>query len=211
MRLQLVPIDGEKRQDEDEKLRQKRRTRPIPPETINYFTSDQQLEIKYFLARLVVSAEQLHHLMEQRKQPVDDEQKDYLELLLSNLNERRNMLFENPPYFLRYFIKLLDLCPSEPWRELEEFLKNIRDEDMAHYRQTGQSMGIEAALDNTFLLQIEDDRDEEYIDTKLKCRITPGEIEELILYHPLESLVNHLINARRISSGEFWDKGFYDL
>lgn len=211
MHLQLVPINGEPSVTDKEKSRQKRRTRPIPPETINYFTAEQQQEIKIFLAKLVVAAEQCHHNMEILQDTTDNDRRDYLEKELEKFNERRINLFENLPYFIRYFIKLIDLCPSEPWKELEEFLNNIRNEDKASYHQTTQSLGIEAAMNNTYLLQVEEDLEEEHIELQMKCRITPREIETLILYHPLEVLVKHLINARRVSSGEFWDKGFYDL
>lgn len=211
MHLQLVPIDGERTLGEDEKLRQKRRTRPIPAELINYFTPEQQQAIKFFLAKLVVTTEQCNHDINRLQQIPDIDRQIYFEKELEKLNERRISLFENLPYFIRYFVKIIDLCPSEPWKELKEFLENIRNEDRAHYHQKKQSTGIEAAMDNTYLLQIEEDPEEENYELKLTCRITPGEIETMILYHPLDELVKHLINARRVSSGEFWNKGFYDL
>ena len=211
MRLQLVPIDGERTLSEDEKQRQKRRTRPIPTETINYFTADQQTEIKKFLANLIIVAEQCHHDIYQLNDISDDDRLVYIEEELNRLNEHRIHLFDNLPYFLKYFCKLLDLCPSEPWKELEQFLKNVAKENTDHQHQTSQSLGIEAAMENTYLLQIEEDLDEEISEAQIKCRITPAEIEELIIYHPLETLINHLINARRVSSGEFWDKDFHDL
>ena len=72
MRLRLIPVEGEKPPGNDEKLRQKRRTRPIPPETVNYFTEEQQQDIKRFLAKLVMIAEQFHHDMELVKQSPDN-------------------------------------------------------------------------------------------------------------------------------------------
>lgn len=211
MHLQLVPIDGEKSLTDEEKQRKKRRSSPISPELINYFDLDQQKEIKIFISKLIITSEQIHHNIEQIENSQDVERQNQLKHELEKLNNRRIALFDNIPFFLRYFIKLLDLCPSEPWKELEQFLKNIRDEDTANYRQASQSMGIEAAMENSYLLQIEDDPEEKNIDTQMQCRITPGEIENLILHHSLESLVIHLVNARRVSSGEFWDKGFYNL
>ena len=211
MHLQLVPIDGERTSSDEEKLRQKRRTRLIPPETINYFNAGQQQQIKSLIAKLVVTSEQCHHLISQFEATSDNSRKDRLKDELESCNQRRINIFENLPYFLRYFVKLLDLCPSEPWKELEQFLKNIRNEEIAHYRKTSQSMGIDAAIDNSYLLQIEEDREEANIDSQINCRMTPKEIETLILHHSLEELVKHLVDARRVSSGEFWNKGFYDL
>ena len=46
---------------------------------------------------------------------------------------------------------------------------------------------------------------------EMKARITPKEVEELINHYTLEELVKHLIDARRVISGDFWDEGFYDL
>jgi hypothetical protein len=49
------------------------------------------------------------------------------------------------------------------------------------------------------------------MELEMKGRITPKEIEKLINHYTLDELVKHLIDARRIMSGDFWDEGFYDL
>jgi len=71
--------------------------------------------------------------------------------------------------------------------------------------------GIEAAISNPFLMQAENNKEEEKMELEKKCRITPSEIENLILHFSLEDLVNHLINSRKISTGEFWEGGMYDM
>jgi hypothetical protein len=210
MALELVPIEGERILTEEEKQWQKFRARSIPPEALKRFLPEQQKEIKIFLVKLVTLSEQCHHAMIQLEKAADEHRERYVNEL-ERLNQRRIHLFANLPAYLKAFNDLLAMCASEPWKEFEEFLKNLRDEDMEHYRDTKLHTGIAAAMDNPFLLQMEDDIEDNRMDIRMRCRITPQEIEFLILHYPLETLVKHLINARRVSSGQFWDKGFYDL
>lgn len=210
MSLELVPIEGERILTEEEQQWQKFRARDIPPEAFRRFSPEQQKEIKIFLVKLIVLSEQCHHVMQQLDK-TSEEYRQALEDQLEQFNARRIKLFAALPQFQKVFNDLLALCASEPWKELEEFLNNLRHDDMDHYRETKLSTGIAAALDNPFLLQMEDEIDDQHMEMQMKCRTTPQEIESLILHHPLEALVKHLINARRVSSGEFWDQGFYDL
>ncbi|HEY5601851.1 MAG TPA: hypothetical protein VIM41_01960 [Gammaproteobacteria bacterium] len=210
MILELVPIEGERILTEEEKQWQKFRARSIPPEALRRFHPEQQKEIKIFLVKLVALSEQCHHAMEQLEKADDQHRERYVDEL-ERLNQRRIHLFTNLPAYLKAFNELLALCATEPWKELAEFLKNIRGENTGRFRDTKLNTGIAAAMDNPFLLQLEDDIEDHRMEMQTNCRITPREIELLILLLPLETLVRHLINARRVSSGQFWDKGFYDL
>ena len=87
----------------------------------------------------------------------------------------------------------------------------LREEDHRHYLEAAQKSGIAAAADNPFLMQEDDNIDAEHKALEMKVRITPKEIEELVNHYTLEELVKHLIDARRVLSGDFWDEGFYDL
>ena len=210
MRLELVPKDGERIISEEEQEWKQKRTHPIPPEVLLQFRDDERKKIKKFLIRLITLTEQVYHDMKQLDAS-SYKQQEYYEQELQKLNEDRQALFRNPPGYLRNFIKLLELCPMEPWHEFEALIKSLRDEDMQHYRDTKLKTGIQAALDNPFLMRTEDEIDEEHVELNMKCRITPHEIEELIMHNSLENLVKLLINARRINTGAIWDRGFYDL
>ena len=210
MRLELVPIEGERILSQEEQEWKNKRTHPIPPEILLQFKADEREKIKKFLVRLIVMTEQFNHDMAQLDISTV-EQQEYYEQEIQKLNKDRQALFQHPPRYLGSFIKLLELCPMEPWHEFKALIKSIQDEDMQHYRDTKLKTGIEAALDNPFLLRTEDEIDEEYIELKMKCRITPHEIEELVMHNSLENLVRLLINARRINTGAIWNRGFYDL
>jgi len=210
MRLELEPREGERIHSKEEQEWKKKRTHPIPPEILLQFKTDEQEKIKKFLVRLIVLTEQFNHDMKQYDISTE-EQQEYYKQELHKLNTDRQVLFRSPPRYLGNFIHLLELCPMEPWHEFEALIKSIQDEDMQHYRDTKLNTGIEAALDNPFLMRTDDEIDEEYVELKKKCRITPNEIEELIMHNSLANLVKLMINARRISTGAIWDKGFYDL
>ena len=182
MKLELEPIEGEKILTEEEKERLKRRTRPIPPDALSRFSDAEKQAIKHFLIKLVVLTEHVDH---DRKH--EDQFEDHEQHMLS-LNQARQALFQNPSPAIANFITLLELCPSEAWKEFEALIAFLREEDLRHYHEAAQKSGIVAATSNT-----------------------PKEIQELISHYSLEDLVKHLIDARRIISGEFWDEGFYDL
>ncbi len=205
MKLELEPIEGEKILTEEEKERLKRRTRPIPPDALTRFTATDQQEIKNFLINLIVLTEHVDHDRQHEDQFQDHEQH------MLSLNQARQALFQNRSPALAGFITLLELCPSEAWKEFEAFLAFLREEDLRHYHQALQKSGINAAADNPFLMQEEDNIEAEHMALTMKGRITPREVQDLISHYPLEDLVKHLIDARRVMSGEFWDAGFYDL
>ena len=210
MRLELVPIDGERIISKEEQEWKQKRTHPIPPEILLQFKGDEREQIKKFLTKLIILTEKFNHDMNQLDISTDDQQ-EYYKQELQKLNKDRQALFQRPPRYLENFIKLLELCPMEPWHEFEAMIKSIQNEDMQNYRDTKLKTGIEAALDNPFLMRTEDEIDEEHVELNMKCRITPHEIEELIRHNSLENLVKLLIAARRINTGAIWDRGFYDL
>jgi len=205
MKLELEPIEGEKVLTEEEKERLKRRTRPLPPDALQHFSDTQKQEIKNFLTKLIVLTEHVDHDMKHENQFEDHEQH------ILSLNQTRQALFHNPTPPLAEFIALLELCPSEAWKEFEALIAFLREEDLRHYHEALQKTGIKAATNNPFLMQEEDNIEAEHKALEMKGRITPKEIQELISHYSLEDLVRHLIDARRVISGDFWDEGFYDL
>ena len=210
MNLELVPIDGEKIPTEEEKQWNRKRTHPIPPEILIQFKEDEREKIKKFLVRLIVLTEQFDHDIKQVAR-ISEDQQLYYKNELEKLNKDRQALFQNIPLFLSNFIKLLELCPMEPWHEFATLIKSLQIEEMQHYRDTKLNTGIAAALDNPFLMQTEDEIEEQHLELIMKCRITPYEIETLIVHSSLEKLVKLLIDARRIDSGTIWERGYYDL
>lgn len=205
MKLELEPIEGEKVLTEEEKERLKRRTRLIPPEALSCFSNIEKQEIKNFLIKLIVLTEHFDHDMKHEEQFEDHEQHIW------SLNQARQAIFQNPSPSLANFIALLELCPSEAWKEFDVLIAFLREDDLLRYHEEAQQTGIDAATNNSFLMQEEDSIKAEHIALEMKGRITPKEIRELITRYSLEELVKHLIDARRVVSGEFWDEGFYDL
>ena len=205
MKLELEPIEGEKVLTEEEKERLKRRTRPIPPDALSLFSDAEKQEIKSFLIKLIVLTEHVDHDMKH-----EDQFEDYDQHMLS-LNQARQAIFQNPSPSLARFIALLELCPSEAWKEFEALIAFLREEYLRHYHEAAQKTGINAAANNPFLMQEDDNIEAEHIELGMKGRITPKEIQELITHYSVEDLVKHLIDARRVISGDFWDEGFYDL
>jgi hypothetical protein len=205
MKLELEPIEGEKILTEEEKERLKRRTRPLPPDALAQFSDDEKNTIKNFLIKLIVQTEHVDHDMQH------EDQFDDFDAHILSLNQVRQALFENPSPSLKKFIDLLEICPSEAWKEFEALIGFLREEELRHFREAAQKSGIEAAADNPFLMQEEDNIEAEHMELEMKGRITPKEIEKLINHYTLDELVKHLIDARRIMSGDFWDEGFYDL
>jgi hypothetical protein len=205
MKLELEPIEGEKVLTEEEKERLKRRTRPIPPDALSQFTEPEKQEIKNFLVKLIVLTEHVDHDRHHEDQFQDHEQH------MLSLNQARQALFQNPSPALASFITLLELCPSEAWKEFEVLIAFLREEDLRHYHEALHKSGINAAADNPFLMQEEDNIEAEHMALEMKGRITPKEVQELVNHYPLEDLAKHVIDARRVMSGDFWEGGFYDL
>ena len=150
MKLELEPIEGEKILTEEEKERLKRRTRPIPPDALTQFSDEDKTGIKNFLIKLIILTEHVDHDMQH------EEQFDDFEEHMLSLNKVRQALFENPAPSLKSFIDLLELCPSEAWKEFEALIAFLREEDLRHFHEAAQKTGIEAAADNPFLMQEED-------------------------------------------------------
>lgn len=210
MRLELVPIEGERIVSDEEQEWRKKRTHSVPPEILLQFNKDERDRIKTFLVRLIVLTEQFSHNMKQLNAS-SEAQRDHFKQLIRKINDERQFMFQNAPRYLDNFIQLLELCPMEPWHEFDTLLKSIREEEMQEYRNTKLKTGIEAALENPFLMRTEDEIDEEHVELTKKCRITAKEIEQLIMHCSLEKLVKLMIDARRIQTGTIWDRGFYDL
>jgi hypothetical protein len=207
MELKLVPIEGEKVLTEEEKERIKRRARPISPEVIRRFSDAEQKEMRFFLASLIVFTEQFHHDLAQIEEHKDNQ--DYYEEHIAKLQVDRKALFENPSPPVAKFIELLELYPMEPWHEYELMIAGIRGDDLNHYYETK----LKADIDE-YHTQVEGNIEKEQEDQmkrELKCRMTPKDIRDLILFHSLEDLVKHLIASRQLISGEFWNVGLYDL
>ncbi|OGT71862.1 MAG: hypothetical protein A3I78_00750 [Gammaproteobacteria bacterium RIFCSPLOWO2_02_FULL_56_15] len=205
MKLQLVPIAGEKKiVSEEEKARLRKRTEPIAPERLRAFAPAEQKAIKHFLASLVTLTEQVHHLMGQGHVSGAPDETE-----MQHLQSLRAELFHKPPPVVAGFIRLLDFFPMEPWHEFEMMIAGVRGDDIHHYYVTK----LKAAVD-THHVRVEDQleaQEEQKMLSEVKLRITPSEINDLIHLHPLEDLVRHLIDARRLISGEFWDEGYYDF
>jgi len=207
MELKLVPIEGEKVLSEVEKERIKRRARPISPEEIRCFSDEDQKEIKLFLASLTVFTEQFYYDSERKEDYKDN--LDFYKEHIDKLQANRGALFDNPSLPVAKFIKLLELYAMEPWHEYELMLAGIRGDDLHRYYETT----IKATVDEHHI-RVEGNTEKEQDDQltrDLKCRMTPKDIQDLILSHSLEDLVKHLIASRQLISGKFWDVGMYDI
>jgi hypothetical protein len=105
----------------------------------------------------------------------------------------------------------LDLAPIESSEEAEILVKELRHDELRDHYKTNAETGIDIAKDNPFLMQLEDNIEGEHKDLEMKCRSTPTEIKALIYNSSLEHIVEHLISARRMTTGEFWAGDHYDL
>lgn len=207
MELSLVPIEGEKIISEEEKERAKRRARHIPPEELTRFDNEDRKQIKHFLTLLISLSERFHHDMKENAE--DQDETGSYERHIAKLQAQRRALFEAPPPAVADFIELMQFFAMEPWPEFEMMIAGIRGEDLQRYYDTK----LKTAVD-PFHMSAEDDIDrtqDERMELARKCRVTPHEIEELVRFHSLESLVKHLIDGRRLMTGEFWNLSHYDL
>nr|NIR60762.1 hypothetical protein [Gammaproteobacteria bacterium] len=197
MKLELVPKEGEKVLSEEEKERLRRRTRSIPPQALRAFSEAGQAQIKDFLARLIVL------LVELQRDREHDDRAEYYERHVEKLEAQRAALFEQPPPEVARFIELLQLCPMEPWREIESLLDHLRHDDLWRTHRLKHETGIEAALDNPFLMQQDDGVEEERQEQRMQCRMTADEIDIMVRHFSVEELANQIINARRVAAGDF--------
>jgi len=207
MELKLEPIAGEKVLSEEEKERIKRRSRDIPEEVIRRFSDAEQKEMRFFLASLIVMTEQYHNESERKEDYKDN--LDYYKEQIDKLQGNRVALFKNPSPPVAKFIKLLELYPMEAWHEYELMIAGVRGDDLHRYYETS----IKATVDEHHI-RVEGNTEKEQeaqLTRDLKCRMTPKDIQDLVLAHSLEDLVKHLIASRQLISGKFWDVGMYNL
>lgn len=205
MKLELIPIDGERILTAEEKERLRSRIRPIPPAATEAFTDDEVQEIKDFLAHFIILNEQLHHDKAQEDHP------EYYERPIKALEAKRHAMFQDLSPGLARFIELLDLCPMEPWREIKALLEHLRQDNFWDNYGVKSDTGIEAALDNPFLLQKDDHIEEDNMELQLQRRISPDEVYALISRFPLQDLVKQIIKSRKCVIGGFWDDEHFDL
>ncbi len=205
MELELVPREGEKLLSPEEREQMKRRIRTIDPEELAHFTENERQRIKIFLFRLIALSEHVHHDMEDEEHVA--EHMDHIE----KLHQARQQLFESVEEKVNEFIHLVDLCAAEPWLEFEVFMHRLVNVIRKRYYETKNSGGVEATLDNPFLMQMDEDLEEKKFDLDEKTRMTERDIEALIFRFSLEDLVANLINARKMITGQFWEDEYYDL
>lgn len=205
MELQLEPREGEKLLSPEEREQMKRRIRQVEPEELAQFNEAERQRIKILLARLIALSEHVHHDMED-----DDHVAEHQEHI-EQLHMERQRLFDKADAKTRDFVRLIDLCAAEPWLEYEVFMHRLEGLLRKKYFETKHGGGVEATLNNPFLMQTEDITAELHMDLTGLTRITEREIESLIFRFSLEDLVETLINARKIITGQFWDDEYYDL
>ena len=206
MKLSLEPMEGEKAISEEEKARAERRARPILPEELSRFDSEDREQIKHFLNLLISLSERLHHDMVEHADGGGD---DSHEARIAKMQAERQALFDAPPPAVADFIELLQFYAMEPWPEFEIMIAGIRGEDLQRYYETK----LKAAADSRYL-SAEGDVDraqDDQTQAAQKCRITPHEIKEIVEGHSLERLVKQLIHGRGLMNGEFWKLSHYDL
>ena len=205
MKLELVPIEGERILTSEEKERLRSRARPIPPAAIEAFTDDEAQEIKDFLVNFITVIEQLHH------DKVQEDHPEYYERQINALEAKRHAMFQDLSSGLARFIKLLDLCPMEPWQEIKALLEHLRQEYFWDNHGVKRDTGIDAVFDNPFLLQEDDYTEEDNMELRLRCRISPNEIYVIVSHFTLLDLVKQIIKSRKCILGGFWDDEHFDL
>lgn len=206
MELSLVPMEGKEAISKEEKERAKRRARQIPPEELTRFNNEDRKQIKHFLTSLITLSERFHHDVEHSE---DRDETDAHDKHIAKLQAQRHALFDTPPPPIADFIDLLQFFAMEPWPEFEMMIAGIRGEDLQRYYEDKLKVAVDP-----FHVGVEGDVDrtqDEQMETAKKCRITSHEIEELVQFHSLESLVKNLIHGRQLMKGEFWKLSHYDL
>lgn len=211
MELELVPIDGEKVLTKEEKEWHEKRIRPISPDLLRQFEGDAEDLIKKFLVKFIILTLQYHTDMEDHE-GCSEKQQDFYEQESQRLNKERLAMFENASPLLKEFINILNLFPMESWEEFENLIKNLKSKDLHMHRNLSHNSGISAALDNPFLMQVEDDSEEKHMELEMQSRkSTPAEIEKLVMHYSLREIVDEIIIVRKVGSGNFWKESFYDL
>ncbi|MGB5439952.1 MAG: hypothetical protein WBN90_09955 [Gammaproteobacteria bacterium] len=205
MTLELVPIDGERILTPEEKERLRSRTRNIPPAAIEAFTEGEVEEIKDFLVHFILVNEQLHH------DKKHEDLTEYYKSRIEALQAKRHAMFEDLSPGLARFIKLLDLCPMEPWKEIEALIEHLQKDNFWDEYRVRRDTGIEAALDNPFLLQQDDHIEADNLELRVQCRVTPSDVYSMIAHLSLQDLVKHIINSRKRIIGCFWDDEHFDV
>jgi hypothetical protein len=206
MKLELVPIEGQKILSEEDKERLKRKLRHPTREELDSFSPEDLRVIKGFLTHFIILSEQLHYEMADEKHLAE------LEDHIAKLYLERQALFEQAPEPVKRFNELMDLCGVEPWRVIEVIIAGLRGEDRRIYFETKNKAGIQAAVDNPFLMQVDDDATEQLLALAAKAkRLTQRELEDLIAHHSLESMIKELIIGRKVNYGVFWSDDYYDL
>lgn len=205
MELELVPLDDEEAKKEGDKKRARKRYQKIRPKVIRQFTEEQQKKIKEFLVDLVLITHEIQHETESGKDTKGHEER------LDRLNKRRFALFAQPERTVAQFIKLLRLAPVEAGEEIEVLIGELRREEAQDYYRTEVGTGIDAARDNPFLRQMDDNIEDEKLTLNLKSKLTNSEIAALIRRRSLQNIVDSIIVARSIISGLFWRDSYYDL
>jgi hypothetical protein len=205
MDLELVPIEGKRELTLDEKRKQKIRSQRIDPGLLSQFSEQDEVEIKHFLIDLIILTDEFHHEMAKDAFTEDHQER------LAALNEKRLALFQYLSDPVSRFVKLLRLAPTESSEELEILVRELRRDEIRGHYKTVTETGIDAARHNPFLMQIDDDIEGDHKGLELECRNTPNEIQALIHRFALKVIVEHLITARRMTTGEFWDGDHYDL
>ena len=205
MDLELVPIEGREEVSQEEKNKKKKRSARIKPELLEQFSSSDEVEIKIFLAKMIILIDEFHHEMEEEE--FSEGQRERLAII----NEKRFVLFEDQSESLSRFIKLLALAPIESSEEIDIFVKEMRRAELQGHFKTTMESGISAATDNPFLMQLDDDIADKHKDLEMQTRATPGEIEALVRRFSLEEIIDYLITARKMTTGEFWTDDYYDL
>ena len=208
MTLELEPLDDEEDRARllslEERERMKARIKVIPAEALATFNAAQRQTIQTFLYRLIALSEQIHHDMDDKAHL--PEHKEHI----LKLHTLRRGLFDHAEPEVDAFVHLVDLSAVEPWLEWEVFLSSLQRELEKAYFETKNTAGQAAALENPFLLQVDDNSDDALMDLKKNARITPQEIEQLVFHFPLEELVKFLVQSRKVITGQFWE-GDYDL
>ena len=209
MELELVPLEGEKKETQrllppGERERMKARIKPIKPEVFEPFTDEQQHEMKMFLYRLIALSENIHHDMEDLKHIGEHEEH------MMKLHTLRRALFAKASPAAGDFIKIIDISPMEPWLAWEVFVHSLQGEVMSEYYETKNTAGEAVVRDNPNMMQVDDNCEDKQMERSQKGRLTPHDIERYIFHFGIYDLVKHIIHARKIISGTIWE-GDYDL
>ena len=205
MHLELVAREGEKLLPPEERERMKKRIRVIRPAELAHFTKKDRRQIKIFFIKLVALSEIVHHDLEEDKEHLV-EHEDHIKLI----HAKRRYLVETSEGAVKEFIHLIDISAMEPWLEWDVMLEGLHNAQQKKYYETKNQEGVGAAVDNPFLMQVDDQNDEEFRTISQKTRLTPKDIETAIIPVTLEDIVHHIINSRKIITGQIWE-GDYDI